>query len=178
MTFENDRYEQVSYNSELKLIRSKEDDMFQVQSIMMCLGYDEKKWGLVNEYLEKDGTKELIAQIMKNTNLTEDRIHEARNNIEVVIDGTYIHRLLVNHFACWYSPRYCHKIQVMLDDLMKKEMLELEQKREADEREKEVVLKELRSHFGKKDKKPKKWIIYCSVISLLSFAFLFVAFRK
>jgi hypothetical protein len=128
-----------------------------------------------------DGTRELIAQIMKNTNLTEDKVHEVRRNIEGVIDGTYIHRLLVNHFACWYSPRYCHKIQVMLDDLMKKEMLELEQKKEAEEREKEAAIEEVRSHFGrndKKDKKPKRWIIYCSIISLLSFAVLFVAFRK
>jgi hypothetical protein len=66
----------------------------------------------------------------------------------------------------------------MLDDLMKKEMLELEQKKEADERENEAVLEELRSHFGRTEKKPKRWIIYCSFISLLSFAILFVAFRK
>jgi hypothetical protein len=65
----------------------------------------------------------------------------------------------------------------MLDDLIKKEMLELEQKKEADERENEAVLKELRSQI-RTDKKPKKWIIYCSIISLLSFAVLFVAFRK
>jgi flagellar motility protein MotE (MotC chaperone) len=150
-----DKYELIDYNSELKLIRSKEDDVFRVQSIMLCLGYDEKKYKHVDHYLQIDGTRELIAEIMVDKNLTEDKIHEARNDIKKDRRGTYIHRLLINHFACWYCPRYCYKIQVILDDLMKaegeqlkKEKLELEQRIEAVEVEKKAVAEEVEELTG------------------------------
>jgi hypothetical protein len=82
------------------------------------LGYDEKKYKNIVHYFQKDGTREFIAEILSNKNLTEEKIHEVRVNVENQNKGTYIHRLLINHFACWYCPRYCYKIQELLDSLM------------------------------------------------------------
>jgi hypothetical protein len=78
-----DKYELIDYNSDLKLIRSKEDDMFQCQSVMSCLGYDKKKYGYIDQYFEKEGTKELIAEIKNNKNLTEDNVHEVRSTLRM-----------------------------------------------------------------------------------------------
>jgi hypothetical protein len=119
-------HEAIQYNNDLKIIRSKNDDMFQCQSIMMCLGYNSKKYTYVNQYFDLKGTKELIDEIMKNYYLLKiEEVNETRNNLSKELRGTYIHRLLINHFASWYSPKYSYKIQLILDNIFIKEINEL-----------------------------------------------------
>ena len=45
---------------------------------------------------------------------TED-LYENRPNLPNELKGTYIHRLFVNHFAIWASPKYSYYIMKLLD---------------------------------------------------------------
>jgi hypothetical protein len=117
---------------------------------MSCLGFNEKKYKHIDHYFQMNGTRELIAEIMEDKQLTEDKTHEVRSNVDNKVKGTYIHRYLINHFASWYCPRYCYKIQVILDDLMKKEKLELEQMIGRIEEEKKAVVEELTDEISNK----------------------------
>ena len=42
--------------------------------------------------------------------------------------GTYIRRLLIIHFTSWYSPKYSHKMQLILDNVFKAETKQLNEK--------------------------------------------------
>jgi hypothetical protein len=96
---------------------------------MLCLGYNAKKYKHIDQYFNLKGTKELIDEIMNNSTLPNFReVHETRNNIKKEYMGTYIHRLLINHFASWYSPKYSYKIQLILDNLFKSQIEELKNK--------------------------------------------------
>jgi ABC-type tungstate transport system permease subunit len=76
-------YEKIQYNNNLNIIRSKNDDMFQCQSIMSCLGYNEKRYKNINQYFDLKGTKELINEITKNSGLRKiTDTHEIRENID------------------------------------------------------------------------------------------------
>jgi hypothetical protein len=157
-TVENKQYETIQYNEDLYLVRSIEDDMFQVQSIMLCLGYNQKKYDHINHYFNLKGTNELVDEIMNNLTLAKiGEVHETRNNIKKEYIGTYIHRLLINHFASWHSPEYSYKKQIILDNVFKAQMEELrtknygltihsqEIKKDNEEKRKELYAKSIRS---------------------------------
>jgi hypothetical protein len=106
------KFESIEYNNDLKLVRNIESDMFQCQSILRCLGYNEKKYKHIDKYFKLKGTKELIEVIQEMYKLERREIVvELDNNTENEYKGTYIHRFLINHFASWYSSHYCFKIQ-------------------------------------------------------------------
>jgi hypothetical protein len=85
---------------------------------MRCLGYNEKKYKHIDQYFNLKGTKELINEIGVSLNLGRPEIYiELTENTINEFKGTYIHRLLINHFSSWYSPKYSYKIQLILDDL-------------------------------------------------------------
>lgn len=110
----NGRFEWYRYNEDLRIIHSVEDDTFHAGSIARALGSTKR----VNDWLSNKQTKELLSgfeylrefpQVLLTTQKTKF------NDIKI-IEGTYIHRLLVNHFAMWVSPKYAYKISVLLDD--------------------------------------------------------------
>jgi hypothetical protein len=50
---------------------------------------------------------------------------DERLNISNELKGTYIHRRLINRFACWCSNEYSYKIEELLDDLFTRQIIEL-----------------------------------------------------
>jgi hypothetical protein len=127
-------YETIIYNDELTLIHSISDDMFQCQSIMKCLGYDRSKYNHLIRYFKIKGTIELIDEIQSqtpnqgvSTKMSKPQIYENRHDLSNELKGTYIHRLLINHFASWYSPKYSYKIQLILDNHFQEQIHVLQQ---------------------------------------------------
>ena len=125
----NDEYEWLQYNSELRIIHSIKDDMFQAQSILNALGSKKqfRKW------VENKQTKELLQgfneyfangnflPLEKNVNTNETKIIDYRNKLPIEMRGIYIHRLLVNSVAMWAAPQYAIKIYKLLDYLYESE---------------------------------------------------------
>lgn len=110
----NGRFEWYTYNEDLRIIHSVEDDMFHAGSIVKALG----SMKLPKDWVRNKQTVELFAGFssmgeFSSTQLIDEK--ETFNHIHC-IKGTYIHRLLVNHFAIWISPKYAYKISVLLDD--------------------------------------------------------------
>jgi hypothetical protein len=116
-------FESIQYNNDLKLVRNIRTDMFQCQSIMKCLGYNEKKYKYVDQYFNLKGTKDLIEEMGASLKLGRlEIVVELDDNTENEYKGTYIHRFLISHFSSWYCPRYCFKIQLILDAVLKEQM--------------------------------------------------------
>ncbi len=108
------KFEWYQYNEDLRIIHSVEDDMFHAQSILRALGStkDLSNWRRLKQ------TEELLQGFTSIRKFTDRQLiteHSQFNNVKC-IRGTYIHRLLVNCFAMWASPRYAYKIAVLLDD--------------------------------------------------------------
>lgn len=109
------RFEWYQYNEDLWIIHSVEDDMFHAGSILRALG--SKK--LPEDWVKNKQTIELLSRFsgMEDFSATQ-LINEKETTFNHVryIKGTYIHRLLVNHFAIWASPAYAYKLARILDD--------------------------------------------------------------
>ena len=122
----NNDYEWIQYNNDLRIIRSKKDDMFQAQSILNALGSKKK----VFHWLENTQTKELLKgfeEEFSSIGFPRDaKIKENRPNLPIHLRGLYVHRLLVNSVASWASPKYAIKIYRLLDSLFETERNELE----------------------------------------------------
>lgn len=110
----NGRFEYYRYNEDLRIIHSIEDDMFHAGSIVRALGSTKR----INDWLSNKQTKELLSGFEYLREFPQVLLTDQKtkiNNVKI-IEGTYIHRLLVNHFAMWISPRYAYKISILLDD--------------------------------------------------------------
>lgn len=110
----NGRFEWYTYNDDLHIIHCVEDDMFHAGSILRALGSTK----LPKDWVRNKQTIELLEGFMM---LGEFSQHQLIMEVTPVgsikiTQGTYIHRLLVNHFAIWVSPRYAYKISLVLDD--------------------------------------------------------------
>lgn len=108
------QFEWYQYNEDLKIIHSVEDDTFHAGSIIKSLGSTKR----VNDWLSNKQTKELLSGFECLREFPQGLLittHSQFNNVKC-IEGTYIHRLLVNHFAMWISPKYAYKISLILDD--------------------------------------------------------------
>ena len=119
----NGKFEYYEYNDDLKLIHSVEDDMFQAKSIIESLGSNKD----VHNWIRNKDTKELIEGFTALTANSRSIVLFTEKQIQGdklrYLKGTYIHRLLVNHFAFWVSKKYAYKIAILLDDKFEMERL-------------------------------------------------------
>ena len=122
----NDNYEWIWYNSQLRIIHSIKDDMYQMQSIISACDSNKQ----ARHWFDNDSTKELLREFLLEMNTAEFRgiqkPFEKRPNLAPAIKGYYIHRLLVNAVAMWASPRYSLRIFRLLDEMARNEREELE----------------------------------------------------
>lgn len=110
----NGRFEWYQYNDDLRIIHCKDDDTFHAGSIVKALNSGKR----ANDWLSNKQTIELMDGFKCLREFPQGLLctrHSQVNNVKC-IEGTYIHRLLVNHFAIWVSPRYAYKISLVLDD--------------------------------------------------------------
>ena len=120
----NDDYEFIQYNAHLRIIHSIKDDMYQAQSIIIACKSNKQayRWKQLVE------TKEIIDELCEQQNCCPDDLIQNRPNIELPqLQGTYIHRLLVNDFACWASRKYAIYIAKLLDSQFKRERKQQQQ---------------------------------------------------
>ena len=117
----NEDYEYYQYNSQMRIIHSIHDDMFQAQSIIVAC----KSPKQINHWLENQSTKELLQAFESEKSSVgipaDQKIIENRVNLPNELKGTYIHRLLVNHVAIWASPIYSIYIVKLLDNVFERE---------------------------------------------------------
>ena len=113
----NDDYEFIQYNAHLRIIHSIKDDMYQMQSIITACQSNKQayRWKQLAE------TKEIIDEIRSQQNCCDPEIIQERPNLPNDLKGTYIHRLLVNDFACWASRKYAIYIAKLLDSQFERE---------------------------------------------------------
>lgn len=108
------RFEWFQYNEDLRIIHDRDTDMFHAGSILRSLGSNKR----VNNWLRNAETAKLIKGFMKLREFAQHRLISEfpKEGAIKITQGTYIHRLLVNHFAIWVSPEYAYKIALLLDD--------------------------------------------------------------
>ena len=114
MKIQTGRFEWYQYNEDLRIIHCKDDDTFHAGSIIRALGSTKR----VNNWIRNCETMELMRgfKCMREFAQGPLTMHHSQFNNVKCIEGTYIHRLLINHFAVWISPRYAYKISILLDD--------------------------------------------------------------
>jgi hypothetical protein len=62
--------------------------------------------------------------------------------------GTYIHKRLINRFACWCSNEYSYKIEELLDNLFTRQIIE--SKKDNLEKDNEIFERSVRVNINKK----------------------------
>ena len=112
----NDNYEYIQYNNQLRIIHSKQDDMYQMQSIITAC--KSKKQG--KHWFDNKTTQEFLENASGRIP-TDEKLYENRPNLSIDLRGFYIHRLLVNHVAMWSSPKYAWDIMKLLDSHFERE---------------------------------------------------------
>ena len=124
----NNEYEWIQYNSDLRIIRSINDDMYQCKSILSALDVADKE---VNNWIRNKQTQELLASYDEKPLDREFAVlaktHEIRNDVAIELRGYYIHRKLVPIFAMWANVRYARKIIDLLDNIFDEERKEMEE---------------------------------------------------
>jgi hypothetical protein len=60
-------------------------------------------------------------------NLGQPPIYENRLGLSNELKGTYIHRRLLNRFACWCSNQYSYKIEILLDNMFSSQIHTLQE---------------------------------------------------
>ena len=110
----NGRFEWYQYNDDLRIIHCVEDDTFHAGSILRALGSKKQP----SDWLRNKQTVELFTGFMTLGEFSEGHLVKEipSSGANKGTYGTYIHRLLVNHFAMWVSPKYAYKISLVLDD--------------------------------------------------------------
>lgn len=121
----NDDYEWIQYNEHLRLIHSKKDDMYQMQSIVNACNSNKQ----IRHWFLNQSSKELLEAFEEETEggriLPPSKSWEKRMNLTPGLQGIYVHRLLVNHIAMWASPRYSIYIMMLLDKYYENERKKL-----------------------------------------------------
>ncbi len=131
----NDEYEWIQYNNHLRIIRSINDDMYQMNSIINACHSNKH----TDDWFRNQSTIEILEEFMKEDkfkNLDETSIFRLKlntrefpvnrkliekRNISPKLKGYYVHRLLVNAIAMWASPRYSVMIFILLDKIATEE---------------------------------------------------------
>ena len=127
----NDEYEWIQYNNHLRIIRSVNDDMYQMQSIIIACHSNKQAYHrfgnqstieIIDEFMKDNEFKNLdeTSIFRLKLNNTEFRVNRKlieKRNITPKLKGYYVHRLLVNAIAMWASPRYSVMILRLLDKI-------------------------------------------------------------
>ena len=122
----NNDYEFIQYNSQLRLIHSIKDDMYQAQSIVTACKSNKQ----IRHWINNESSREIIQELAKilSGNFLPDEIsddlegiYENRPNLSISLRGIYVHRLLVNHIAIWASSKYALYIMKLLDSTFEDE---------------------------------------------------------
>ena len=134
----NGRFEWYQYNDDLRIIHCVEDDTFHAGSILRALG--SKK--LPKDWVRNKQTIELLSGFSSMGEFSSTQFIDEKETFNHVhcIKGTYIHRLLVNHFAIWVSPKYAYKISLVLDDHFELQRL-VEENRALEDKNKTLLQK-------------------------------------
>ena len=117
----NNDYEYIQYNQHLRIIHSKQDDMYQMQSIITACHSTKR----ARVWFNNESTQELLKEIGMAEKCQTEQLYENRTNLPNELKGTYIHRLLVNHVAIWSSPKYSYYIMKLLDSHFERERQQL-----------------------------------------------------
>ena len=116
----NDDYEYIQYNEHLRIIHSKKDDMYQMQSIITSCKSSKNAF----HWFENKSVKELLENATLGIPSLE-KLYEKRDDLPNGLRGFYVHRLLVNHVAMWASPKYSWYIMKLLDSTFERERQQL-----------------------------------------------------
>ena len=117
----NNDYEYIQYNQHLRIIHSKQDDMYQMQSIITACHSKKQptRWFNLHE------SNEILNELAGMQNCTPEELYQNRPNLQSGLQGFYVHRLLVNHIAIWSSPKYALYIMKLLDSHFEHERQQL-----------------------------------------------------
>ena len=117
----NNDYEYIQYNQHLRIIHSKQDDMYQMQSIITACHSKKQptRWFNLHE------SNEILNELAGMQNCTPEELYQNRPNLQSGLQGFYVHRLLVNHIAIWSSPKYALYIMKLLDSHFEQERQQL-----------------------------------------------------
>ncbi len=77
---------------------------------------DPSKHKYSKHWFLNDSTKSLISECMKQTGL-ETVYYKLVKGVDNNFKGTYVHKLLFDHFLAWLEPRYAIKISIILDNI-------------------------------------------------------------
>lgn len=69
-----------------------------------------------SKWFNSDTTKTLIDEVIKQTRL-DNVNYELKKGVNSRFAGTYVHKLLFDHFLAWLDPRYAIKISIILDSI-------------------------------------------------------------
>ena len=116
----NNDYEYIQYNQHLRIIHSKQDDMYQMQSIITACHSTKNAF----HWFENKSTKEFLENATLGIPSLE-KLYEKRDELPNGLRGFYVHRLLVNHVAMWASPKYAWNIMKLLDSHFERERQQL-----------------------------------------------------
>lgn len=78
--------------------------------------YASSKLEKPSKWFDNDSTSELIDECKKQTKL-DIVYYELKKGTPVQFAGTYVHKLLYDHFLAWLDPRYAIKISIILDNI-------------------------------------------------------------
>ena len=117
----NNDYEYIQYNQHLRIIHSKQDDMYQMQSIITACHSKKQptRWFNLHE------SNEILNELAGMQNCTPEELYQNRPNLQSGLQGYYVHRLLVNHIAIWSSPKNALYIMKLLDSHFEHERQQL-----------------------------------------------------
>ena len=118
----NDEYEYIQYNEQLRIIHSKSDDFYQMQSIIDACHSNKR----ANKWFENDSTKELLKEMQEAEKCSLQNLYENRSNLPIGLRGYYVNRLLVNHITIWSSPKYSYYILKLLDSYFEQQRIQLQ----------------------------------------------------
>ena len=118
----NDEYEYIQYNDQLRIIHSKSDDFYQMQSIIDACHSNK----LCADWFRNQSSKEILNEMTTMGNPILEKIYEKRDYLPNGLRGYYVHKLLVNHIAMWASPRYSIYIFKLLDSYFEQQRIQLQ----------------------------------------------------
>lgn len=110
----NEDYEWIQYNSELRVIRSIKDDMYNMKSIIKACHSNK----LPKDWFRNQATQELLDEFERSKCSggipLDSKSHENRGNLSIELRGVYVNSILVEAVAMWASSRYALNIFLML----------------------------------------------------------------